>query len=77
MNALGPERLTLLYNRLDEEVFGIKRKEATAEQRRQREFSKRRLEEIRAQAAREEAEEKDTGGQQTVGDEQGGSGSKD
>ena len=68
MAAFGRPHLARLYNHLDEEVFGVKRKEATAEQKRQREFSKRRLEEIRARAAEE--------GEQGTGDEQGGSGSK-
>jgi len=43
MVALAPQSLTRLLGRFDEDVFGIKRKEATAEQRRQKEFSKRRL----------------------------------
>jgi len=68
MRSLGPKSLAHLYAHLDEEVFGIKRKEATAEQRKQREFSKRRLQEIKAQAAREEAEEGDIDGQQGISD---------
>ena len=40
-------------------MFGFKRKEATAEQRRQREFSTKQLEKIKAQAAIEDAEEED------------------
>lgn len=75
MVALGPKSLSRLLGRLDEEVFGIKRKEATAEQKRQREFSKRRLQEIKAQAAREDAEEGDANSKQ--GPEPSGSGSRD
>lgn len=55
---------------MEEEVYGIKRKEATAEQRRQREFSGTWLEEIRAQAAREDAEEE--GAEEEDAEEQNG-----
>ena len=57
--ALGPKSFACLRGHWTEEVFGIKRKEATAEQRRQMEFSRRQLQEITAQAAREDAEEGD------------------
>jgi hypothetical protein len=46
---------------LQEEVFGLKKKEATAEQRRQDEFSATQLQAIKSQAAREEAEEEGSG----------------
>lgn len=51
---------------MGEEVFGVKRKEATAEQRRQREFSAAQLQAIMEEAAMEEAEKEhaddETGG---------------
>ena len=76
--ALGQKSLNCLLDHLNEEVFGTKRKEATAEQRRQKEFSKRQLEEIKAQAAIEDAEEEDAeeenpDGQQGEDNQQGGS----
>ena len=57
INALGPKADEQLHLHLREAVFGIKEKEPTAEQRKQKEFSTAQLQAIRAQAAREEAEE--------------------
>ena len=65
INALGPTSRKHIFEFLEEEVFGVKRKQATAEQRRQQQFSDSQLQAIRAQAAKEEAEE------QGAGDEQG------
>lgn len=67
--ALGPKSWKRIFGFLTEEVFGIKRKLATAEQRRQKEFSMVRLQEIRAQAAQEDAEEQDEEGGEGEGDE--------
>lgn len=72
--SLGHKSLTRLFGRLNEEVFGIKRKEATAEQRRQREFSRRRLQEIRAQAAIEDMEEGGADSQRGEDNQPSGSG---
>lgn len=54
---LGPKSRTQLFEFLEEEVFGTKQKESTAEERRQREFSTAQRQAIRAQAAKEEEEE--------------------
>ena len=70
IQALGHISAERIFGFLEEEVYGIKRKEATAEQRRQREFSGTRLEEIRAQAAREDAEEE--GAEEEDAEEQNG-----
>jgi len=58
IHALGPKSRKHLFNFLEEEVFGVKQKQATAEQKRQKKFSDAQLQEIKAQAAREDAEEK-------------------
>jgi len=49
---------------LEEEVFGVKKKQATAEQKRQKEFSDKRLQEIEAQAVEEGREGQDNSHQQ-------------
>lgn len=67
--ALGHISKARLFDYLDEEVFGIRRKQATAEQMRQKEFSKVQLQAIQAQAEVEDAEkeEKDMATQQGRG----------
>lgn len=78
--SLGPKSRKHVFGFLEEEVFGVKRKEETAEQRRQKEFSNAKLQEIEAQAAREGIEEQgasdrddqgDKDDQQGEGDQQG------
>ena len=69
INALGPTSRKHIFEFLEEEVFGVRRKQATAEQRRQQEFSDSQLQAIRAQAAREEEEEEDIGDEQGKGDQ--------
>lgn len=64
IHALGPKTKKNLFNFLDEQVFGVKRKQATAEQKRQREFSDAQLQAIKAQAAKEDAEEGSADGEQ-------------
>lgn len=59
IDALGPRSKKKIFDFLDEEVFGVKRKQATAEQKRQRKFSEAQLQAIEAQAEREDAEEGD------------------
>ena len=59
IQALGHKSREHIFGFLEEEVFGVKRKQATAEQIRQKRFSEARLQEIRAQAALEDAEEQD------------------
>ena len=54
---------------MEEEVFGVKRKQATAEQKRQKEFSDVRLQEIKAQAAKEDDEEQNASDQQGESDQ--------
>ena len=66
--ALGPKSRKHLFDFLDEEVFGVKRKQATAEQRRQREFSNTQLQAIEAQAAKEDAEQGSVGDEQSEGE---------
>jgi hypothetical protein len=64
IHALGPKSKKHIFGFLEEEVFGVKQKQRTAEQRRQREFSNARLQEIKAQAAREDTEEEGSGGEE-------------
>ena len=70
IHALGHASNARLFDYLDEEVFGIQQKQATAEQKRQKEFSKIQLQAIEAQAAIEDAEEGDVEGQQGGSDQQ-------
>ena len=70
INELGPRTHKQLFGFLEEEVFGVK-KEATAEQRRQKEFSAAQLQAIKAQAAREEAEEEGSGNKSGGDDQEG------
>ena len=58
---LGPRTKERVFGLLQEEVYGTEKKQATAEQKRQREFSKIQLQVIQAQAAKEEAEEQSSG----------------
>ena len=62
---------------MDEEVFGFKRKQATVEQRRQKEFSDRQLQAIQEQAAREVIGEQDTDCQQAESGQQARGGGGD
>lgn len=71
INELGPRTHKQLFGFLEEEVFGVKKKEATAEQRRQKEFSAAQLQAIKAQAAREEAEEEGSGNKSGGDDQEG------
>lgn len=71
INALGPRTHKQLFSFLEEEVFGVKKKEATAEQRRQKELSAAQLQAIKAQAAREEAEEEGSGDKNGRDDQEG------
>ena len=57
IQALGPISSARLFGYLDEEVFGVQQKVATAEQKRQEEFSKTQLEVIKTQAAMEGIDE--------------------
>jgi len=68
IHALGPKSERHIFDFLEEEVFGVKQKQATAEQRRQKEFSNARLQEIKAQAAKEDAGEKGIGDQDGEGE---------
>jgi hypothetical protein len=70
IRALGPRADQKLYDFLEGEVFGVKRKELTAEQRRQKKFSAAQLHAIEEQAAREEAEEEEYAGKKSDGDDQ-------
>ena len=65
--ALGPKSGQHVVDLLQDEVIGIKRKKASAEQRRQKEFSVAKLQVIKAEAASEEVEE----GEEEVGDKTG------
>ena len=59
IHALGHKAREHIFGFLEEEVYGFRRKKATAEQTRQKKFSEARLQEIRTQAALEDAEEQD------------------
>jgi len=72
IQALGHKSRERIFGTLEEEVFGIKKKQATAEQMRQRRFSEARLQEIITQAAIE-AEEQD----EEVGGDEGDEGGKE
>lgn len=61
IDSLGPRARENTFGLLQEGVFGIEKKQATAEQRRQREFSKIQLQVIQEQAAKEKAEEQESG----------------
>ena len=65
--ALGPKSKKHIFDFLEEEVFGVKQKQGTAEQKRQKEFSDARLQEIKLQAAREDTEEKGLSDQESEG----------
>lgn len=67
INALGLKSRKHLFNFLEEEVFGVKQKQATAEQKRQKKFSDAQLQEIKAQAEREDAEEKSSSDEESRG----------
>ena len=78
IQALGHKSREHIFGFLEEEVFGVKKKQATAEQLRQKRFSETRLQEIKTQAALEDAEEQgewsggdgeDEGGEEDEGDE--------
>lgn len=56
IQALGQKSSAHLFDHLNEEVFGIQQKKATAEQKRQKAFSEAKLQEIQAQAEIEDAE---------------------
>ena len=71
INALGPRAYQQLFDSLQEEVFGLKRKEATEEQKRQKEFSYAQLQKIKVQAAREEGEGEGEGEKNYAGDRTG------
>ena len=68
--SLGPVSTRHIFDFLEEEVIGVERKQTSAEQKRQKEFSDAQLQEVGVQAAKEDAEELGTTDEQGGGDQE-------